>query len=51
MIDQPKALFGAAPILWINLALTFIVPYFVSAVSGSLSSLSHQQEEQKIKKC
>lgn len=45
LINQPAAIMGDKPIVWLNLVLTYLVPYFVSAVSGSLSSLHHFNEE------
>lgn len=36
-INQGDALFGAAPINWTKLALTFLVPYFV-ATYGAVSA-------------
>ncbi|GAC34864.1 hypothetical protein [Paraglaciecola polaris] len=37
VINQYDGLIGRAPILWGNLILTFIVPYFVSTISGILT--------------
>ncbi|ABG42581.1 hypothetical protein Patl_4082 [Paraglaciecola sp. T6c] len=37
VINQYDGIFGQAPIQWGNLILTFIVPYFVSSISGMLT--------------
>ncbi|GAC23459.1 MAG: hypothetical protein CL579_07940 [Alteromonadaceae bacterium] len=37
MINQYDGIVGRTPILWGNLILTFIVPYFVSSISGMLT--------------
>lgn len=37
VINQYDGVFGQAPILWGSMLLTFIVPYFVSSVSGMLT--------------
>ncbi|MFT6270087.1 MAG: methyl-accepting chemotaxis protein [Alphaproteobacteria bacterium] len=49
LINQPQIITGDSPIVWSSLVLTLMVPYLVSAVSGSLSSLTYIEREQKYK--
>ena len=45
-INQPNALFGSANIIWWSLVLTYVVPYFVSAISGTQSSIDSMRKQQ-----
>ena len=43
LINQRHAIFGEADILWVNLLLTYLVPYCVSTYSGAMSTIANQE--------
>lgn len=45
VINQPEALFGAAPVNWAKLALTFAVPYCVATYGAVSFRMRHTLPE------
>lgn len=43
MINQGQAIWGDQSLVLSSFLLTFLVPYFVSTVSGTLTALEHQK--------
>ncbi|GBL03528.1 nitrate/nitrite transporter NrtS [Glaciecola sp. KUL10] len=47
LINQHQALFGNEALNWISLCLTFLVPYCVSAISGTLTFMKLQAQHEE----
>lgn len=45
LINQWQGIIGEQPIAWLNLVLTFVVPYLVSTVSGALTLLKVREQK------
>jgi methyl-accepting chemotaxis protein len=46
IINQGEAIWGDQSLILSSFLLTFLVPYFVSTVSGTLSALEHQKNSE-----